>query len=231
MRKRKQKKRKGFLRTLLCGVMVFMAFACSETAVHAYSNRDLPGVQSAPDGDGWTVVDPLPVDTDPSLDSASYWIDAHTTINTGISRNLQQPGVGQHFYTYNREGVIPVYKWEVVQKEGHCIHQETGRAVDQYGVDGYHGIVRTDNICYGEYWSGWNPWCADCGSMFWIAHYMSPETVAQIQYIDLDPAMNSTAGPPIRTVRETDTRTRKRYITLLMNIMIETLPNLPARVS
>lgn len=184
---KKQRKRKGILRAILCSVAVLLAAAGMGDVAYAYTNLDVPGVDFAPEGGAWTVIDPLPTDNDPDPENASYWVTSGQEKTTGIALNILQPGVGQHAYHYERHKentMTPIYKWVCSHKTAMCIHEEVySGGGDDYD---YYGIPRTDNTCRKEYWSGWIPYCADCGQIAgYVFHYISPDKVSQIQYIDL----------------------------------------------
>lgn len=172
----KQKKKwKGF-RPVLCSVLMLAMMLFIHTESHAYTSDNVPGVDFTDDGLAWTVIEELPEDTDPSS-AASYWLESHSTYDTGMPLNLPSVGVGQHTYYYSRDDeVIPVYQWEVNHRHSTCIHA---------GSNESHGIVWDNNVCGQPYWSGMVPICADCGErVCGYMHYISAETAQRIQYVN-----------------------------------------------
>lgn len=172
----KQRKKKGMLRTALCSFVFVCTLLLGGSEAYAYTNLDIPGVVIAPDGGAWTIDDPVPVDTDPDIKKASYHETLWKKYDTGIALDIKQPGVGQHAYTYERKGLTPIYKWVCTQSQAGCIHGDEPSE--------FHGMNVSETSCYTEYWSGFVPYCADCGDWFGMLHYIKPDKIAQIQYID-----------------------------------------------
>ncbi|MBR5047958.1 MAG: InlB B-repeat-containing protein, partial [Eubacterium sp.] len=88
------------------------------------------------------------------------------------------PGVGEHTYSYKRQGTVNVYKWVVKHSPARCIHNTVGS---------FHGVSTGSGKCRASYYSGWKAYCADCGeiiSPFLI--YLSKSKVKEIKTIDLD---------------------------------------------
>lgn len=88
---------------------------------------------------------------------------------------------GQHYFSYERTGEIPVYFWEVVHPYGKCIH-------DDYPMEStFHGVSFGKKKCGANYFSGWNAYCKDCKEKivdFLI--YMSKDTATSFAEVDVD---------------------------------------------
>lgn len=173
----KQRKKQKGIRPVLCGVLMLVMMLLIHTESHAYTSDNVPGVQFTPDGGAWTVVEPLPEDTDPSS-AASYWLESGIPFDTGLPLNLPTVGTGQHLYKYDRrDEMIPVYQWVSIHRPSACYHG--GNSND------FHELVWDNNICGEPYWSGLAPICADCGEQVCsYMHYMSPSTAQKIQYVN-----------------------------------------------
>lgn len=176
------------------------AGVCSKAAgagnLHTVTNttglnapEDLPFVEWTLDHHAWTVNDPIPAgegretrNADRTMAEHSYWYPYDETVSTGVSYNLPVAGVGQHLYTYKRDGKVAVAEWKVVHKYGSCIHW--GGTID-YQWHNVDLIGAKTSICGLAYYSGWGPYCADCGQI--VAHlyfYLPKDKVQQIQVID-----------------------------------------------
>lgn len=184
--KKRGLKRKG-MRAILCGLLSFACIVLGSMNVLAagYTSDNHPRRVYSPDGTGWTIVDALPQYENPDASEMkdyfySCWMEEGAQIDTGIPTNLPNPGVGQHTYSYNREGYAPVDYWEVEWDKAKCIHD--------YGDSSYRGYMDMDDSkCWCAYWSGLIPYCADCGQMLvYQLHYISPQSAATLQYVNLD---------------------------------------------
>lgn len=114
------------------------------------------------------------------------WYEKGTTVKTGISSSLRSPGRGEHIYWTQKAGTLPVGKWVVALKTGHCIHNNYPEA----GTD-WHGLSFGRQQCGKYYDSGWIAYCADCGgSLADMLIYMSREAAASIDYLDLGMGMS-----------------------------------------
>lgn len=168
----------------LVSVVVLGLSGMTVEAAASYTNMDAPFVTYTPDPEryGWTVDAPIPEGEDRWIkeDSThSYWYDKGTEVLTGIPWSVKEPGVGQHRYTYDRMGLIPIYKWFVIHEKGCCIH----RGSDDY----WYGIYNSpgDSVCHQAYFSGWQGICADCGG--WYSHYniyMDKKYISQLYALD-----------------------------------------------
>lgn len=130
-----------------------------------------PHVTFSPDGRAWTTN---------AGDRNYVWYDSGTAVTTGTGSSLRGLDTGEHYYERDREGEIPVGRWEVTHRTGTCCH-------DAYPAedDDYHGIGFRRQNCLGYYYSGWTAFCADCGeSITDMLMYMSREAAESIDYLD-----------------------------------------------
>lgn len=160
-------------------VCVVLACLLQDMTVYAYTSDNHPYSGHTADGGAWTIVDPLPEESYTDGDY-TFWYEKGTTVTTGTTLNLVENsvGVGQHTYKYKRTGMVPVYKWVVQHRTASCIHDITD--------DDFHGLDTTVNKCYMPYWSGWFPYCADCGEIVVQAyHYLKKESAQTLDTINL----------------------------------------------
>ncbi len=141
------------------------------------STRNASFVTRTTDGHGWTIDEALPekIKADDTADYAFWW-EKGTTVSTGVSEQLPVAGTGQHLYAYDRMGVVPVSRWEVIWKKGRCIHEP---------MEEWHGVYGNEICCTMAYYSGWNGYCADCGKQlapFFI--YANRDTLRKLQAVD-----------------------------------------------
>ena len=128
-----------------------------------------PYVTFSPDNRAWTTN---AGDTDYS--TYPYGM----TVVTGIPSTLSGLETGQHYYRAARAGRVPVGKWIVIHQYAQCIH-------DSY-KSYFHGIDYRMQICRDYYYSGWLPYCADCGEKLQYTYfYMSRDAADSIHYLDV----------------------------------------------
>ena len=134
-----------------------------------------PYVSFSPDGRAWTTN---------AGDTNCVWYNQGMVVPTGIVSSLQDLETGQHYYSYAREGEVPVEKWVVRYRSGSCIHR--------ININGkYHGITVNNGICNRAYYSGWGAYCADCGELIELVYmYMSREAAESIDYLDIRPDLD-----------------------------------------
>lgn len=165
---------------------VMLLFMILHMDCFAYTSDDHPHAQFSPDGQAWTIVDELPQVSDydwkyGKQNDFPFWYASDRVENTGLERKKMVVNTGQHIYSYDRMGLVPVYKWEIQHVTSACIH-ETG---DIY----FHDLATHVSKCYKAYWSGWIPKCADCGETIKkYNHYISAESIKTLQYINVDKA-------------------------------------------
>ena len=185
------KKGRG-IRAILCGLISMLCIVtCGMNVYAGYKSDDHPKVQYTPDGQYWTLIEELPyyenyrvIDEKGKTTDVyySFWTREGTKISTGKSLNLPNPGVGQHTYSYERHGYVPIYEWRVEWEKSKCIHCYWGNAFGGFG--GFE-----NNHCYCAYWSGLIPYCADCGGKFSDRyHYISTQSAGELQYLNADKA-------------------------------------------
>lgn len=133
----------------------------------------------SPDRKAWTVQEALPSAGDATNnDNPSCWYSNTEAILTGKISSLSEPEVGQHYYHYQRHGVVPIQRWQLAHRKAKCIHEP---------MVSFHGVPLVYDRCYSNYYSGWNSYCADCGEkVIDFNLYMSKEKLAQITEIDLE---------------------------------------------
>jgi len=177
----KKKFRKGKV-FLLYGLSVLLLCIGIGMNAHAMTGAEHPDAEISPDGEGWTILNELPVE-DYSSKDASFWVERGTEAKVGeldlVSNHL---GEGEHIYEYDRTGLVPIWKWYVNHRPAQCIHAQPTSNL-------YHGIQLdlSIKICGQNYWSGWIPVCADCGEeIVEILHYIKPESIQSIDTYDLD---------------------------------------------
>jgi len=151
--------------------------------------EDNPRITFTDDGYAWTIKEALPadiaytytmLDEDPST-WPSYWEILNTRVDVGEKSNAEVKGVGQHYYKYKRLGEVPVWYWQVEWPPGSCIHE--CEEVE------WHGVTNTPNgvRCHAAYYSGWMPYCADCGERL-SGNYIwaTQEAIRDVDVIDVD---------------------------------------------
>lgn len=163
--------------------LVIFCFFClwllMGTQAQAQGRFDYPFIELSPDGKAWTVREALP-DPKDALNhlNPSCWYQDGETVVVGNRNEEAQPGTGEHFYNYLRQGLVPVWKWVVVHAKARCIHNEESA---------FHGIMAGGKRCLSSYYSGWHAICADCGepiNRFNV--YLSRSKVSAIRTLDVD---------------------------------------------
>lgn len=121
----------------------------------------------SPDGQAFTTN---------SGETSAIWYEEGTTVRIQRDKVPAVPGVGEHLYNWKRTGELPVAFWKVVHPYGKCIH-------NTYSQPGYyHGVQYNIEKCYGSYYSGWVPYCGDCGErVVDLLFYMSADTAGGIR--------------------------------------------------
>lgn len=108
------------------------------------------------------------------------WYDYGYTVYTGKTSTLRQLHVGEHYYSAIRRETVPVGKWVVTHRPAKCIH-------DRYTTAAlFHGVSFGTSKCLQPYFSGWIPYCADCGDPVMNTHvYMSCQAAATLTELDM----------------------------------------------
>lgn len=168
-------KRLGFV---MWGAAAFLLLWAKPLRANAAGHQTIynnPYVTFSPDGKAWTTNDG---------DTNCVWYNQGTEVTTGIVSTLQELGTGQHYYSYLREGAVPVKKWVVRHKMASCIHVLSAPGI-------FHGVVFHNQVCYRAYYSGWGAYCADCGELInSVFIYMSREAAETIGYLEVGAAMD-----------------------------------------
>ncbi len=180
MKKKKTWKKKSIL---FYAILMLACMLCvPPESVYAHTSDDHPSVVFTPNGLGWSILDPLPVLNDYSLGAPGVeqmWVEEGTAITTGIPLNLPNPGTGQHVYSYERTGYVPVVQWDCKWRAGACCHPT-------YDLN-FNGLNTNPEWCKKSYWSGYFPKCADCGEYIKdYYHYIKKESIQTIQYYNVD---------------------------------------------
>lgn len=101
-------------------------------------------------------------------------------VATGIRGTLGSPGIGEHLYDVIRRDSVPVKTWRVALSRGICQHHSYPAG------NQFHGVTFHRAPCYSDYYSGWIPYCADCGEQVSDRYfYMSEQVAASIGYLDM----------------------------------------------
>ncbi len=167
------------IRRFIMGCMVSCALLFSGVSVEA-AGRSVytsPYVSFTEDGLAWT--------TNPG-DRDIRWYPVGETVDTGQIPSLREPGRGEHYYATARQGDVPVGYWKVQWEQGQCIHNSyPGRD------NTFHGIPFRRQVCQRLHYSGWVPYCADCGGQIDnLLVYMSREAAGTIGTINLGNGMS-----------------------------------------
>ena len=138
-----------------------------------------PQLKFSPDGMAWTIQEALPRPGDArNAVNPACWYAMGEEVITGEKREPGKPGRGEHAYSYERHGIVPISHWKVRHAHAQCIHVE---------VPGFHGVPGGGNRCHASYYSGWNPYCEDCGEILGsVLFYFSRDAVRRMTTINLD---------------------------------------------
>lgn len=136
-------------------------------------------IKFSPDGRAWTIREALPRPEDArNAVNPACWYPMGEEVITGEKREPGKPGRGEHAYSYERHGIVPISHWRVRHAHAQCIHVE---------VPGFHGVPGGGNRCHASYYSGWNPYCEDCGEIVGsVLFYLSRDTVGKLTTLNLD---------------------------------------------
>lgn len=160
-------------------ILGWVCFIFAGETAKAGSIFTSPYVEVAPDGKAWTTSQKLP-EYD-MKDLPGFWYTPEADFETGVASMLRQPLPGEHYYKYDRAGMMPVGRWKVVWKDPRCIQ---GKDLWASGQD-YHGLVPGRKRCGLPYFSGWSAYCADCGECIEVNMYMSIEAAHTITKIPM----------------------------------------------
>jgi len=101
-------------------------------------------------------------------------------VSTGVVGTLRKPCEGEHWYDVIRRDSVPIKTWRVAHSNAICQHHSYPEG------DRYHGVLFQESPCYKSYYSGWFPYCADCGALIDNNYfYMSEQVAKSIGYLDM----------------------------------------------
>lgn len=175
--------KKGYIYRVVClavltgGFFSFSMFSFSLVSRGEEAFR----TESSRDGKMWTMVEKLP-EGKKADGMPVFWYDAGTEYLTGKASEIRETKPGEHYYQYNRTGVIPVGKWQVEHTCAYCVSGWTKT------TDAGHDIILGNPYrCGLPYFSGWMAYCADCGEKLLQGNvHMSYEAVKSMDTIDTD---------------------------------------------
>lgn len=132
------------------------------------------------DGEAWTTKEELP-DFDQSGLPGFWYEPGQADFCTGISSTLRELNTGEHYYKYNKNGVLTVGQWRISWKQPRCIQGADIQAIGE----SFHGMTLGNRRCQRPYFSGWFAYCADCLEPVRVNIYMSEEAAHSITKIPL----------------------------------------------
>lgn len=170
------KKRKRMRKILAAAGFLIIQLMLSGLTVHAGTLYESPYVTFSPDGRAWTFNQALPGGT--ADGKPSFWYHGGDIVSTGVTSRLRAVQEGEHYYAVDRAGEVPVGSWKVECPYAQCIHN-----MENYRY--FHGIDFGKSACLRPYFSGWLPYCADCGQRLGNGLiYGSKEAVMSVHSID-----------------------------------------------
>ncbi len=159
----------------VCSVLILIGLESSVSKAEGFYENGF--LSFSPDHGAWTVREELPrVDDAENRINPSCWYGWNEVILTEKTSSNEEPEAWEHFYRYNRKGLVPIWKWTLAHREGRCIHKE------QFP---FHNLDYTSFCCGASYYSGWNAYCADCGEKVLDFNvYISKSKIARITEVD-----------------------------------------------
>ncbi|MDE7252101.1 MAG: InlB B-repeat-containing protein [Acetatifactor sp.] len=154
-------------------VVIMIGLWIGGLSVQAGTIYNSPYVTFSPDGQAWTTN---------AGDQNVKWYAADGSDDVLVkgARTLRELNTGEHYYTKDRTGAIPVAKWYVALAQVRCCHN--GYPPENQ----YHGVSFVKDTCNKPHFSAWHPICADCGQPIVSFHiYMSKEAARSLDYIEL----------------------------------------------
>ena len=158
------------------GLMLFFSGATAK----AGSVFTSPYVGIAPDGKAWTTNQELS-EYDVTGLPGFWYAPEKADFETGVHSTLRQLTAGEHYYKYDRNGVMPVGQWRISWENPRCIQ---GKEL-QESIREYHGLTLGKYCCGRPYFSGWFAYCADCFEPVRLNIYMSMEAAHTITELPL----------------------------------------------
>ncbi|MBQ8823127.1 MAG: InlB B-repeat-containing protein [Lachnospiraceae bacterium] len=145
--------------------------AVAEADTYTEMMSQFPGVTVSDDGTGWT--------TDYKLQIAERHNYGYT-VTTGATSTKAEAGQGEHYYSKDATGLIPISKWTLRHPPAQCIHDH------DYHQNKYGGFEIGNQICGTSYSSGWFATCANCNEEIEHFVYSRESTVSGITFIPAD---------------------------------------------
>ncbi len=171
--------------SILCSLAAALFFGSAALKVEAGTLYESRYVTFSPDREAWTIREALPAgfDAHGSVQralSAGVYYPLSSGFMTGEESRLEKLSVGQHYYRYARREEVPVGEWRVAHVASQCVH-----GMPEYPKT-FHGVSFGTTLCGGRYYSGWVPYCADCGELVTDGYlvYASADAVRTITSID-----------------------------------------------
>ncbi|MBQ7777198.1 MAG: InlB B-repeat-containing protein [Lachnospiraceae bacterium] len=154
----------------LCPLLLLFFLGFGVVEVQAVYDG-IKGVTMSPDGNAFTT----------NAGEKDYiWYDKGMKVYTGNKSKVREPQEGEHIYETAPTDSVAVGRWEVAVSNGMCIHNGYPAG------NQYCGVSFGREKCYGYYYSGWYPYCADCGELIVDAlFYMHKDVAKELAYLDL----------------------------------------------
>jgi len=167
-------KKYRFIVSGLLLIFSIVVFGTSRVSASDFMNQTEPhyGISYSPDGGAFT--------TDAGVTRTEFY-ERGEKVYVSDTAGLPSLQRGEHYFSYERGGNIPIYFWEVVHPYGKCIH-------DDYPAETqFHGVSFGKRKCGNNYFSGWNGYCRDCkGKVVDFMIYMGKETARAVKGVNLD---------------------------------------------
>ena len=165
-------------RRAIAWVLLFSMVLIRGQRVHG-ATFSYPFVKYSPDGMAWTISEKLPDPKDAGNHvNPSCWYPFGEEVIAMGKKEIPKPQIGEHYYSYNRRGILPIGYWKVKHETAKCIHPNT---------KGFHGVSGGNGKCHSSYYSGWNPYCADCGELaINLLFYFSRDVAKELKTLDLN---------------------------------------------
>ena len=152
-------------------VMLWIWWLVCPMKVQAGTVFDSPYVEITEDGGAWTTC---------KGETHKQYYDKGYVLETGITSSLRLLEEGEHYYSYDRTGSIPIGRWIVEHMFSFCIHS----SYPEEGED-FHGITYNRSSCGRPYCQGWIAYCADCEEkIINLLMYMCDNAVKSIHYLE-----------------------------------------------
>ena len=151
-------------------VLCVLVLLWSECLMTKAGTMEGAKITMSPDGKAFTTN---------AKETSTKWYEKGYETDTGVRTTLGKPKEGEHEYVRVRSDIIPVEKWVVQWSQGRCIHSSYPSG------NQYHGFSFGRKSCSKAYFSGWFPYCADCGEVAAeLFFYMSEEVAKSIKALD-----------------------------------------------